>query len=966
MSPRARILSSALLFSAFALGSSAAGALPGPYRDDLDASIHGVRIGDSYLDRNTAIQKNAGGHRVHTLAIWGDSLMDVASTYRYTATVGSAGDLAQTGAVIYNLHPEISHPERYAVVQSNPGGTGPLTVSLDGTLLTVTLGRQNGVATSTIQDIHDAVARTCGDTFTVYLYDLFANRRAGASSQPVYFTPGSSYSATSAFTWLQTLTGQAFDFDRRATRTMLNPLSPLDEAGDWDYGYMYATALDLAAEPGPATDVLSSQADLIVGCVGVYDLSYDEPQQVCDHIVHLWDILQTADRDFVWMLLPPLNASDSETNDLLRQAAQQRGVVLIPWTGSILTSQGTVDPDIWGGGIGPSRAAAFQQAASMVDFFTPLLDSAPRYDLTPASWITANPAVTVDLKSGIAPGWQADDTGRVQLGDGKPDGQTVWEKITVAPPPPPVGGVIWDDSGASVTTLPSVTGWTVGDLVEGVAGFRVTDVARLQDVSIAVIFNGTNGQVSALDDSGLIPGTPLNSGSFDGVLRTPACAIPHGTTSISLRVTIRGGATLYLRNAGVRRLLAPGTDPYLSPVPVAGHTGLLRAPLHGLTATTHYAGSIYAYEDDDTQPGGHARGGFDSFTLSKTGAYSGRGRIDGVAFSIKGQLDPSGYGSSVIQLPAALTGGSTAPATLTLYFSTGESDATFRITGTLTGLSGDRPLAIDLVQTGPTRGIAYPAGLYTAIIPVPDDQDPATATAPGGSGVATMTLSSGGSLRCHYVLPDGTLGTRSAKLSGTGVWQFYFPASGSAAAHGGLLAGHVNFRSLPDPDGLSDNPISDLDGEISWTVPANPRSLLFPAGFDTQRVITGWKYEIPRKPDPALHGIIGSSMNATFSFNGSPFHADWGITSDIIQSSGLKARVNRSNGLVTGSGPDPVSRTKIRLYAVVLQNDSPQADGFFISAAAKAPAPGVPANGPVSFRPISRGGIGSGPPGGRH
>ncbi|MDB6079356.1 MAG: hypothetical protein JWO82_3103, partial [Akkermansiaceae bacterium] len=268
-------------------------------------------------------------------------------------------------------------------------------------------------------------------------------------------------------------------------------------------------------------------------------------------------------------------------------------------------------------------------------------------------------------------------------------------------------------------------------------------------------------------------------------------------------------------------------------------------------AVGNYAGSIYGYGEDGL-PGRVARGGFDSFRLGKGGSYSGRGRIDGAVFSLKGKFSPED-GQSTAQV--ALKG--TSAVSLSLALAKGD-DGSVRITGVLTGLAGSLPLAIDLAASNHGDEAVRSVGRYTAYFP-PFAAD-AVQPQPMGAGVATMTVDGKGVLRCQYILPDGTQGTRSGALAGLGVWQFYFPAGGSAAVRGGLLAGHVNFwRIAHGPDFWN-----DLEGVISWKMPANPRpgATPFPAGFDVQRKVSGKRYVPEYKGDPGWYELESGVANA--------------------------------------------------------------------------------------------------------
>jgi hypothetical protein len=230
------------------------------------------------------------------------------------------------------------------------------------------------------------------------------------------------------------------------------------------------------------------------------------------------------------------------------------------------------------------------------------------------------------------------------------------------------------------------------------------------------------------------------------------------------------------------------------------------------------------------------------------------------------------------------------------------------------------------------------AGTYTLVFAArtPAAQGlPATAY-PQGDGVAAVTITTGGIVTIHGLLPDGTPVLYSNSLSKTNTFPFYITVAGGA----GSISSQINFRSLAT---------TDLDGAgAEWYLPASA-SALYPAGWSSGIAvdILGDKYanSVPENAASVLENVPATSSsngNCTLTVTGtssaSNFVAKLNFTTYNTITAippannlviGLVGGRLPYNGLFTGTFTDPVTGNKDTFNGAFLQKQF-LGSGFFI------------------------------------
>jgi hypothetical protein len=328
-----------------------------------------------------------------------------------------------------------------------------------------------------------------------------------------------------------------------------------------------------------------------------------------------------------------------------------------------------------------------------------------------------------------------------------------------------------------------------------------------------------------------------------------------------------------------------------------------------------FTGAIYE-DDGKGKPSGVVRGGFDSFRLTNDGSFTAKGNIDGADITLKGKLGPDGNYSGSFTLSDKSV------AVITFQHYKG-NDGSVRIIGTL--VRNGETLHIDVIRSGAVALPASLTGRYTMLIPAVDSAPP---TEPHGDGMAFLTLRIDGNVRSQFILGDGTQITRSTKVSPRYVWQFQSPVYREGWKTG-FFAGRMTFREVAGT--------SDFDGPIYWKRAAAGGSGYYPGGFAIQRTAVGAKYVEPSKGRSAMPGLVAGNNNAEFwigaSAEGVPAQAvscTW-TTDDKISnqtSPKLNLKINRKTGQISGFYTDSTSRTRVSVYAAILQKQS-RSGGLF-------------------------------------
>jgi len=298
------------------------------------------------------------------------------------------------------------------------------------------------------------------------------------------------------------------------------------------------------------------------------------------------------------------------------------------------------------------------------------------------------------------------------------------------------------------------------------------------------------------------------------------------------------------------------------------------------------------------------------FTVTSTGALSGKLTIGTDTPSLTGQFNPTGFAS----FSTPRKGLSTLTNTLQLDFANQSVQGTIGDGSFLASLLGDQE-----VFSSSHKAADY-EGSYTFIIPGTND----STVGPFGTSYGTATVGSTGTITYSVYLADGTsVLSQSSVLSEGGFWPFYLPLYGGNgslwswnyfnAANGTLVAGT----------------------NASWINEANPaKAAVYRAGFTNQQVgLSGSSYNPSDKLLLSLTNaqVLLEGGNLPFSITN---EVTWTPKNTILLTAAdtnkLTLTINKTSGVISGSFANPSSpKDIIKVNGVLLQNKT-NAQGYFL------------------------------------
>jgi hypothetical protein len=309
------------------------------------------------------------------------------------------------------------------------------------------------------------------------------------------------------------------------------------------------------------------------------------------------------------------------------------------------------------------------------------------------------------------------------------------------------------------------------------------------------------------------------------------------------------------------------------------------------------------HEDDEVQP---ASAGYFSLKLTTKGTFNGQVFLRGGKLPLKGTLAADGTCTVTI-----LRGTSLSALDVFLAVALDGSDI---ITGSITdgdwtaSLEGDR-LTYAATQPAPQ------AGRYTFVFPGSEG----TPGAPEGDSYGTLLITPTGQATFSGSLAENIKWTHKTTVSKNGEIPLYFaPYSGQ-----GLFTGWLSF---------SDEPTSDLSGEVTWIKPSTAGGLFYPAGFTQEGQLVGSRYTMPASGQRVLNMTAGE-----FTLTGANLAQPY--TNSIVLPPGISLTTNSPHkltlklspptGLLSGTFTPTGSTAVIKFNGVVLQS-STNAAGYFL------------------------------------
>lgn len=260
--------------------------------------------------------------------------------------------------------------------------------------------------------------------------------------------------------------------------------------------------------------------------------------------------------------------------------------------------------------------------------------------------------------------------------------------------------------------------------------------------------------------------------------------------------------------------------------------------------------------------------GFVTMTVTANGAYSGRLQMGAKYYSFSGKLSLQGRATN--SLPRLGTNA------LTLELEVGMGGQADQLFGRVSDGTWVSTLAADrYVYNAKTNSPPW-VGRYTTIIPGNYNYDP---TLPMGDGYGSVVVDAGGTIHFTATLADGVRVTQNIPVSKNGQWPLYV----SLYSGKGSIMAWLTFTN---------EPTTDLAGQLSWIKLAQPSAIYYPAGFTNVTTALGSTYV---SPVPTTNCLLNLT-NASVAFLGGNLAADF--TNSIVLASNSKVTNLSSNQLL--------------------------------------------------------------------
>lgn len=298
------------------------------------------------------------------------------------------------------------------------------------------------------------------------------------------------------------------------------------------------------------TDVLTYNPDMVIVFGGTNDiaLAYTSATTI-SNLRQIYDTLLAKNIKIVICTVLPRTEFDTasekqnlwEVNNFIKDYAQQHSnVILCDWYSTIVDADGySVRANMTKDGTHPTILGAFRMGkklASVLGFSSSKIISRSPDDKRN---LLTNGCLSGD-SSGKATGWSMTSSATVTASKATVDDGTDYYNQQV---------LTCTDDTVQIDFYQTASGaFTAGDVVQGIAEVKLSDVTSLKVLDVAVYYNdGTQKSLGrALSNiSGYGTDIPVFEG---GVLKTPKVVVPAGTTSLRLFVSVKMIGSIKLSN----------------------------------------------------------------------------------------------------------------------------------------------------------------------------------------------------------------------------------------------------------------------------------------------------------------------------------------------------------------------------------------------------------------------------------
>ena len=245
----------------------------------------------------------------------------------------------------------------------------------------------------------------------------------------------------------------------------------------------------------------------------------------------------------------------------------------------------------------------------------------------------------------------------------------------------------------------------------------------------------------------------------------------------------------------------------------------------------------------DTNQPSSANSGFFTFTLSKSGAFSGRLLMGPTNYTFSGSGSNKFNSTNAVQV-IAKHGGQSLTVNLQLVDT---ADGTAGVQGYVSNETWVAQLQGDLKPVWTAKNPSPYAGRYTMVL-----TNGGTNSVPGGDSYGCLTVSKPGILSVAGNLADGKAFSQSVPISTNGLWPFYTYVAGS----GDFLLGWIAFQSSDSGwiafQSSDLRPITIGQTNLLWSKAPPPKTAIIPPGSPILLNLAGAPYAVPGRNSSGL------------------------------------------------------------------------------------------------------------------
>jgi hypothetical protein len=297
----------------------------------------------------------------------------------------------------------------------------------------------------------------------------------------------------------------------------------------------------------------------------------------------------------------------------------------------------------------------------------------------------------------------------------------------------------------------------------------------------------------------------------------------------------------------------------------------------------------------------HEQSGCFTLTVTDKGTYTGKLRINGGAFSIKGV-----FGLDLSARNTVLRTG-TNELNVGLQLTAGSDRVIGYVSNALwvSELFGYRAAFHSTIN--PATNLL---GKYTMLLSGSED----AAAAPMGLGSAAVTVARSGAVTLKGTLGDGTAGVQKGSLAANGQLPVYI----NLYRGKGSLFGWLNFTNTPT---------NDIPGLLLWTRKHGVPADYYPGGFTNEALSLASRY-VPPLPGTAVLAFSNSVVILEGGNLAGPATNDVFLSSlnkvsvTSTNTSKLALTITSSSGLFSGSHVNPQTLKKSAIKGAVLQKQN--------------------------------------------